>query len=207
MPYESAIGSNLFHDLIETWKKAIEEEKLQELDKDLLPKVVNKIEEIKEESREKFKGDSLFAQLVKKEIEIIKFLINDIVKIRQSKLLKKILEEETPEPASPFEKEFAKTIRENMDTLRKRLTSKGSNEHLSTLTFEIDKIEEFKRKNRNLPLISANKKISSFVTENDLVFRDIKGEDILKVPENNLKLFEKRDAELFDRIEIEDKPD
>lgn len=207
MPYESAIGSDLFQALLKAWEKAIEEEKLQDLDSTLLSKVVNKLEKLKEESKENFKEDSLSAQLVKKEIEIVKFLINDLVELRRRKLLKKILEEKTLESAPPFEKEFAKTIRKNMAILRRRLTSRSTNGNLSTLTFEIDKIEEFQRDNRNFPLISANKQIRSFVTENGVVFRDIREGDILAIPENNLKLFEKRDVDLFDRIEIEDKPD
>lgn len=198
MSYEPLTG-NLFHRLVEAWRAERESEKLQELDEELLSSIKNRIDTVKEKLNDRQENKGLATELVQKEIDIVEFIVNDLVRLRTVKIFEEVIEDTFPERLLPEESSFASAIKEEIGSLKGRLASKEGNS-LSSLRVDEKVMKHINKKHKKLVLISANKPIESFVTEDGIVYRNIRRGDILNIPEKNLNLFLKRDESIFDVI-------
>ncbi|NIQ04340.1 MAG: hypothetical protein GWO20_01000 [Candidatus Korarchaeota archaeon] len=198
MSYEPLTG-DLFHRLVEAWNAERESEKLQELDEELLSNIKNRIDTVKDKLNDKQENKGLAMELAQKEIDIVEFIVNDLVRLRTVKIFEEAIEDTFSERLLPEERSFASAIKEKIGSLKGRLASKEGTS-LSSLRLDEKVKKHINKKHKELALISANKPIESFVTEDGIVYRNIKRGDILNIPKKNLNLFLKRDKSIFDVI-------
>lgn len=197
MSYTTAIGKK-FRELVKLWRNEREKEELQSIREDLLPKVKKNIERLKSQIREE--EETLSTSLARKEIEIVEFLLNDIIHLRIIKILKRLLQSESLDSLLPQENVFCEEVKNDIQELKDHITVSRSDESFSTLQLK-EKIKKSPAK-KNFTLVCANRSINSFVTEKGVAYRKIRKGDILNIPKKNLKLFQKKDRTLFDKIDI-----
>jgi len=80
----------MYEELFEAWKKEKENAELQALPRDFYGNLVNYMKKIREESRMLDKKTTR-ARLMYREIENIKKLIKELIKLRREKILRKIM--------------------------------------------------------------------------------------------------------------------
>lgn len=202
MSFKSAIGKT-YRKLVKNWRKAQKEEELIRIEGKLFFQVKKKLENLKKEVSDKQKEESIVKTLLKSEIQLIKFLLYDLLKIRTWKLTKATIEDESLDGSLPPEHEFATRLGKEIDRLTDNLVSGSLEGELTSLQMDEEKLKELKGK-RNLVLVVANEPIESFVTEEGKVYRKIEEGDILNIPKQNFRLFKRRDERLFKKIEIEE---
>lgn len=199
MSFDPATGE-AFRKLVKAWRRERHKEELQELEGDLLPEIKQRINTLQKKISEN-EESPIATSLARKEKELVQYLIEDLIELRVWKILRATLKDEELKIQLPTEKSFAKQVKEKVEGLSEELLM-GKN-GMSFASLKLTDFPGTTKKGRKLALVSANKPIQSFVTEEGKVYRNIQKGDILHIPEKNLKLFKKRDSHLFDQIKIQ----
>ncbi|MBS7647228.1 MAG: hypothetical protein QXK93_07350 [Candidatus Bathyarchaeia archaeon] len=169
----------MYGDLLEIWKNELKTNELTKLPKDFVQKVAEYLKEIDKESKMLDKK-TVKASLLNIEALNIKRMLNEIMRIRRHKLIKKALRGEKISELLSFEEEFysklAPLLELHQESVRNVLMGRGAATKIEHKYFVLRFLAE----------------IPEIIGSDMKVYGPFKAEDVAVLPVENAKIFVKQ---------------
>lgn len=189
MESKDAPTEELIRYLINVWGKEISSEELQEMD---IARINSLIRIIKKETSDIEKMENeLNRHVLRREIDLLKFILGDIWRVREEKIIAALLNDDLIDYQKllPHEKKIISTIRNiiSIDPL-KYIKEYISDERLDYIVDEEIKV---RKKDIKYVLLLAKESAPVFIGVDGIVYRGIYKYDIVMIPKVNYNYFKK----------------
>jgi len=174
--------------LISAWLNETTKKEIQNIDLNALKKVTEILS--KKLEVDKIAKDDLSHEILTHELRILKFILNDLVRVRLEKLLSCIFGDGVInyDALLPHERKFITQLLNMITNLSKAIVEEPiiSTEDLDLLT---DQDIEIKKEDVKYNIVISEEDIPTFIGVDGYVYRGIKIGDVFSAPQENIQAF------------------
>jgi len=181
----------MYNELYETWKRELESVELERLSPDFYSRIADYLRRIEEESRMLDKR-TVKASLLKKEMQNVKRMVRELIRIRYKKLVRKVVRgEKVPSDVLTVEEEKIYTGTSSFAETYRNFAKSILQWHVQKVTFE----QMHKR-----AVLRFLKDVPAIIGADMKTYGPFKVEDVASLPVENAKILVKQG--LAEKVEV-----